>query len=231
MHVFPSSAQAAYDKASSSCKLAAPRIVTSLDEMPLNVLCDPDRGTLEAVELRGLHAAEVEFVELEVSGGRFSKCQFLDCDFTGALFTDIAFDSCDFSNSIFDSAAFTRCTFSDCKFAGASFAEALWKHVAADGCTFVYGAFNRCLWKTVRARTCDFLSADMSEMELCGISLDDDRFVGTSFFRTKLVGLDFTSCQLEGIVISDAMDEVHGAKLGLYQAAALARRLGVIIEE
>lgn len=231
MHVIPSSAQAAYDQASSPCKLAAPRIAASLDELPLSVLCDPDRGTLEAVEFCGLHAAETSFAELEVSSSHFSNCQFLSCDFTGALFVDIAFEGCDFSNSIFDSAAFTRCTFSDCKFAGASFAEALWKHVAADGCTFVYGAFNRCLWKTVRARTCDFLSADMSEMELCGISLDDDRFVGTSFFRTKLVGLDFTSCQLEGIVISDAMDEVHGAKFGLYQAAALARRLGVIIEE
>ena len=230
MHVFPSSAQAAYDKASSSCKLAAPRIVTSLDKLPLSVLCDPDRETLEAVELRGLHTAEAEFVELEVSGGRISNCQFLDCDFTGALFTDIAFDGCDFSNSVFDNAAFTR-TFSDSKFAGASFAEALWKHVTADGCTFAYGAFNRCLWKTVRVHTCDFLSADMSEMELRGILLDDDRFVGTSFFRTKLVGLDFTSCQLEGVAISDAMDEVYGAKLGLYQAAALARRLGVIIEE
>jgi len=71
----------------------------------------------------------------------------------------------------------------------------------------------------------------MTEMELHGISLADDRFVGTNFFRTKLVGLDFTSCQLEGIAISDAMTEVYGAKLGLCQAAALARRLGVIIEE
>ena len=231
MHVIPSSAQAAYDQASSPCKLAAPRIAASLDELPLSVLCDPDRGTLEAVEFCGLHIVETSFVELEVSSGRFSNRQFLSCDFTGALFVDIAFEGCDFSNSIFDSAAFTRCTFSNCKFAGASFAEALWKHVAADECTFAYGAFNRCLWKTVRARACDFLSVDMSEMELCGISLDDDRFVGTSFFRTKLVGLDFTSCQLEGIAISDAMDEVYGAKFGLYQAAALARRLGVIIEE
>lgn len=231
MHVVPSSAQAAYNKASSSCKPVAPRIATSLDETPLSVLCDSDRGTLEAVEFCGRHAAETDFAELEVSGGRFSNCQFFSCDFTGALFVDIAFKGCDFSNSIFDSAAFTRCTFNDCKFAGASFAEALWEQVAAEGCTFAYGAFNRCLWKIVRARTCDFSSADMSEMELHSISLADDRFVGTSFFRTKLVGLDFTSCQLEGIAISDAMTEVYGAKLGLYQAAALARRLGIIIEE
>ena len=231
MHVIPSSAQAAYDQASSPCKLAAPRIAPSLDELPMNALCDPDRGTLEAVEFCGLHAAETSFVELEVSSSCFSNCQFLSCDFTGALLVDIAFEGCNFSNSIFDSAAFTRCTFNDCKFAGVSFTEALWEQVAAEGCTFAYGAFNRCLWKSVRAQTCDFSSADMTEMELHGIALKDDRFVGTSFFRTKLVGLDFTSCQLEGIAISDAMTEVYGAKLGLYQAAALARRLGVIIEE
>ena len=72
MHVIPSSAQAAYDQASLPCKLAAPRIAASLDDMPLSVLCDPDRGTLEAVEFCGLHAAETSFVELEVSNGRFS---------------------------------------------------------------------------------------------------------------------------------------------------------------
>lgn len=171
MHVIPSSAQADYNQASSSCKLTAPRIAASLDETPLNILCDSDRGTLEDVEFCGLYAAETSFAELEVSSGRFSNCQFLSCDFTGALLVDIAFEGCDFS------------------------------------------------------------SADMTEMELHGISLADDRFVGTSFFRTKLVGLDFTSCQLEGIAISDAMTEVYGAKLGLYQAAALARRLGAIIEE
>ncbi|MBS5502347.1 MAG: pentapeptide repeat-containing protein, partial [Eggerthella sp.] len=154
MHVIPSSAQAAYDQASSPCKLTAPRIAASLDDMPLSALCDPDRGTLEAVEFCGLHATEASFVELEVSSGRFSNCQFLSCDFTGALLVDIAFEGCNFSNSIFDSAAFTRCTFSDCKFAGASFTEALWEQVAAKDCTFAYGAFNRCLWKIVRAHTC-----------------------------------------------------------------------------
>lgn len=231
MHVIPSSAQAAYDQASSPCKLAAPRIAASLDELPLSVLRDPNRGTLEAVEFCGLYIAETSFAELEVFSGRFSNCQLLSCDFTGALLVDIAFEGCDFSNSIFDSAAFTRCTFNDCKFAGVSFTEALWEQVAAKNCTFAYSAFNRCLWKSVRAHTCDFSSADMTEMELHGISLTDDRFVGTSFFRTKLLGLDFTSCQLEGIAISDAMTEVYGSKLGLYQAAALARRLGVVIEE
>ena len=213
MAVIPSSAQAAYDRASAPRKLAAPRIAASLDALPLTTLEDPDRGPLEAVEARGLNATGADFTELEVSGSRFSNCLFQACSFTGALFVDIAFEGCDFSNSTFDSAAFTRCTFKDCKFAGASFTEALWEHVVVEGCTFA------------------FSSADMSEMELRAITLDDDRFIGTSFFRTKLTGLDLTSCQLKGIVVSDTMGEVFGAKLSLYQAAALARRLGIIIEE
>ena len=86
MHVIPSSAQAAYDQASLPCKLAAPRIAASLDDMPLSVLCDPDRGTLEAVEFCGLHASETSFVELEVSNGRFSNCQFLSCDWGSGRF-------------------------------------------------------------------------------------------------------------------------------------------------
>ena len=71
----------------------------------------------------------------------------------------------------------------------------------------------------------------MSEMELRAITLHDDRFTGTSFFRTKLTGLDLTSCQLKGLIVLDTMGEVFGATLSLYQAAALARHLGIIIEE
>ncbi len=57
------------------------------------------------------------------------------------------------------------------------------------------------------------------------------RLAGTSFFRTPLSGVDLTRCSLEGIVLSDALGEVRGAKMDLYQAAGLARRLGVIIQE
>lgn len=71
----------------------------------------------------------------------------------------------------------------------------------------------------------------MAEMELHYVTLDDDRFIGTSFFRTPLLGLDFSTCQLEGVALSDTMAEIYGTKMNVYQAAALARRLGVIVAE
>lgn len=130
-----------------------------------------------------------------------------------------------------DGAGFTRCTFKNCKLTGASFMEANLEHVALEDCTLDFGAFNRCRFWAVSATRCDFSGADMAEMELHYVTLDDDRFIGTSFFRTPLLGLDFSTCQLEGVALSDTMAEIYGTKMNVYQAAALARRLGVIVAE
>ena len=109
--------------------------------------------------------------------------------------------------------------------------EANLEHVALEDCTLDFGAFNRCRFWAVSATRCDFSGADMAEMELHYVTLDDDRFIGTSFFRTALLGLDFSTCQLESVALSDTMAEIYGTKMNVYQAAALARRLGVIVAE
>ena len=59
----------------------------------------------------------------------------------------------------------------------------------------------------------------------------DVRFAGTSFFRTSLAGVDLTACQLADIVLSDAMGELSGCTMDLYQAAGIAQRLGVVIAD
>lgn len=63
------------------------------------------------------------------------------------------------------------------------------------------------------------------------VAFDDVRFAGTSFFRTSLAGIDLTACQLADIVLSDAMGELSGCTMGLYQAAGIARRLGVVVKD
>lgn len=91
--------------------------------------------------------------------------------------------------------------------------------MALEDCTLDFGAFNRCRFWAVSATRCDFSGADMAEMELHYVTLDDDRFIGTSFFRTPLLGLDFSTCQLEGVALSDTMAEIYGTKMNVYQAA------------
>ena len=50
------------------------------------------------------------------------------------------------------------------------------------------------------------------------------------FFGTKLSGLDFTSCNIEGLTVSDTGAELKGAKVDVWQAAMFAKLLGLIIE-
>ncbi|MFR1638419.1 MAG: hypothetical protein ACLSVD_04120 [Eggerthellaceae bacterium] len=74
-----------------------------------------------------------------------------------------------------------------------------------------------------------FLHADLSEARLRRVAFDDARFAGTSFFRTSLAGVD---CPLPAVRhrASDAMGELRGCSMDLFQAAGIARRLGVVIK-
>ena len=201
----------------------------TIDSMKLNKADEEFMN--KVVKIVTDNIADENFSELQAAHARFANCFLSCCDFSGSLFTDTVFEGCDFANSYFDSAGFTRCTFKNCKLTGASFMEANLEHVALEDCTLDFGAFNRCRFWAVSATRCDFSGADMAEMELHYVTLDDDRFIGTSFFRTPLLGLDFSTCQLEGVALSDTMAEIYGTKMNVYQAAALARRLGVIVAE
>lgn len=231
MATLPDTVQTAFDRAATQRTLVLPTIPEELRALADDELYSAADEPLEAVCGRDFFLTGEDFSEFQTARARFEHCAFPSCDFTGALFTDAVFEGCDFSNSTFDSAGFTRCTFKNCKLTGASFMEANLEHVLLEDCSLSYGAFNRCRWWAVEMRRCDFSEADMAEMELHYVLLDDDRFIGTSFFRTALLGLDFTTCQLEGVALSDTMAEIYGTKMNIYQAAALARRLGVIVAE
>ena len=92
--------------------------------------------------------------------------------------------------------------------------EASLENVAMTDCACGLCGLNQVRLWAFSAQTCDFSGADLSEATLRHVTLDDVRLIGTSFFRTALAGIDLTSCTLD-----------------LYQAAALARRLGVVIQE
>ena len=97
--------------------------------------------------------------------------------------------------------------------------------------TLSYASLAKARLTDVLARADDFSHADLSEARLARTAFDDVRFTGTSFFRTSLAGIDFTTCQLADIVLSDAMGELKGCRMDLYQAAGIAQRLGVVIAD
>lgn len=109
--------------------------------------------------------------------------------------------------------------------------EANLEHVALEDCTLDFGAFNRCRFWAVSATRCDFSGADMAEMELHYVTLDDDRFIARASSARPCSGSISPPVSWRAWLLSDTMAEIYGTKMNVYQAAALARRLGVIVAE
>ena len=69
----------------------------------------------------------------------------------------------------------------------------------------------------------------MSEVKYKGIKLNQVNFTHVDFFKTPLKGVDLSDCTIDGILVSDTYAELRGAKINMFQAAELARLLGVQI--
>ena len=48
-------------------------------------------------------------------------------------------------------------------------------------------------------------------------------FRKASFFKTSLKDIDFATCDIEEIIVSDTMEELKGVKVNLAQAVSLAK--------
>ncbi len=176
-------------------------------------------------------ACEEDFSLLELSESRVEGCSYAGCDFSRAAFADVAFVNCDFSNSTFAEASFMRCTFLSCKFTGADLLECGLSRVEVRDSTFAYASLAKARLADVRVVATDFSQADLAEVRQKRVAFDDVRFIGTSFFRASLNGVDLSGCQLGDIVLSDAMGELRGCSMDVYQAAGIARRLGVTVKD
>ena len=104
---------------------------------------------------------------------------------------------------------------------------------AAEGAesSFAYASVAKGKLEDVSVRSTDFSGADLAELRQRRVEFDDVRFAGTSFFRASLNGVDLSSCRLADIVLSDTMEELRGCSMDLFQAAGIARRLGVNVKD
>lgn len=183
------------------------------------------------VRVVGDKAEQADFGLLEFTESRMEGCSYAGCDFERALFTDVVFSNCDFSNSTLSEANFTRCAFMSCKFIGADFSQAVLSRIEVRDSTFAYASLVKVQLADVRVSATDLSHADLAEVRQKRADFNDVRFVGTSFFRASLAGIDFSTCQLGDIVLSEGMGELRGCSMDMFQAASIARRLGVDIKE
>ena len=81
---------------------------------------------------------------------------------------------------------------------------------------------NHISFQQVVFRNCKFLGCSFDRA-----SFTDVKFIGCDFSKD----IDFTECDITGIVISDAKDELREVIVNLEQAIVLAKRLGIVIKE
>jgi uncharacterized protein YjbI with pentapeptide repeats len=160
----------------------------------------------------------------------FDNCKLIGCDFSKAGFTNVYFKHCDISNCIFDSCYFNQVEFISCKGVGSKFQNSTIKHVLINDGNFTYANFEHSKFQKVLITTTNFSNAALAECILKEIELQKVIFNHCDFFKTPLKGIDFRDSDIDGIVLSDNYKELVGAIVDTYQAAALARFLGVEVK-
>ena len=165
---------------------------------------------------------------LSFEGCAFEGLRFRGGALTGCFFTDVVFHKCDLSNIDFSNSVFHKARFSDCKMVGTSFLEGTLMDTGfyRDKCSCAQLLSARL--KRVELVESDFSGAVMQEMKHTYLRLDGCRFIGAELFRTPLAGVDFTTSDIDGIIVS--IPDLRGAKVTALQACELARLMGLIIE-
>ncbi|XCP83678.1 pentapeptide repeat-containing protein [Roseburia hominis] len=190
----------------------------------------------EEVRMQGFHLKNVvceeeEFSHMIFSGVRFENCRFWKCSFHAAEFSNVEFVNCDISGCDFSNCYINRFAFLSGKGAGVKFCSSVMKNLLIKESTMNYSNFDSARLENVQFLQTSFDSGNMTQCQCKHVSWKEDSLVNVSFFKTSLRGMDFSDSILRELVLSDDHHELQGAIVDLYQAADLARRLGLLIKD
>lgn len=185
---------------------------------------------VEEMRFKKVFVEGADFSTLCFSKVRFENCTFFDCSFRKCEFTDVIFQTCDFSTCNFTDTYFNRCQLLTSKGMGANFSGSSILNTAIRECCLNYANFDASKLEKVRIENTELNNANISQCRCKAVEWDLVQLNHTSFFKTPLQGMDFTGCVIHELILSDECKELKGVVVDLYQAAELAKRLGIIIK-
>lgn len=192
--------------------------------------CREDDERIQNAHLKNMTAVEEDFSGLCFSRVKFENCNFEGCNFEKAEFGDVIVASCNFSNCLFPDSFLQRVIFKASKGTGARMTGSSLKDVTFTDCSMGYMNFGDSKLESFRVEDSDLENGSFAQCKFKNAAFTNVRLQNTSFFKTTLKGMDFTTCDIKGLVLSDECSEVRGAVMDLYQAAEMARRLGIVIK-
>lgn len=187
----------------------------------------------ETPELRGALLENETLPAARLAELRVYQCRLEGCRLPGAVlrraeFVDTVFDRCDLSGADLDGAYFSRCVFTGCKGVGARMQQAVLKNVRIERCNFSMCDFTGAAFASVLVDDCDLSGAWLTECRHRQLELRQVKLCSASLFHTPLKGLDLTGCRIDDITV--AAEDLPGVIVDTWQAAGLARLLGVVVK-
>ena len=216
-------------------QIKKPRLDFELDEPPdLLSLLEEHQESEEDIYHLHIKDAVLEdrsFSGLEFNGVIFENCTFTKVAFKNATFDNVLFKACNFTKCDFSDSWFTCCEFIAVKNIGADLRNSKLFDVRIEDSHFRYSNFS-----ASGLNTCAILNSDMSDTFFAeclfkSVVLDASKFIRTDFFKTPLKSLDFSTCDLQAICISDDHKELKGAIVNSFQATDLSKFLGISIKD
>lgn len=185
--------------------------------------------TIAEKEYTNEEIVDIKMNRIEFDGVVFSKCRFVNCDFTGSSFLNVTFLNCDLSNCRFQDCYFRDTKLNECKGDGSNFSQSSLHRVIIESGSFHYSNFTNTLSDNFCMYNVDFCDSAFQEMKIKKIIFHTVNLSRCDFFKTKLKGVDLSTCTLEGITVSDTFKELQGAKINPIQAMDIVQLLGLKI--
>lgn len=178
-----------------------------------------EREVICALDLRGLDFECVQFLH----------CRLLDCPAERAGFYGCTFRGCDLSNQQMPDSYWKDCRLQDCKCDGWDLSLAAVRQTQIISCSLDYSNFFEALFDDVCITDSRLRDASLQHVRLKKTTLQRTDLTRAELFRTSLCGMDLSSCEIGGIILSETLSELKGAKLSAYQAVQIAGKLGITI--
>lgn len=182
------------------------------------------------VIIRNVRMSGKDISRMQFSASIFENCLFQDCSFEKGEFTDVVFRSCDFSNCGLEDCYFNRTEFISSKGVGTRFCGSTILHTRITDCNFHYANFDSSKMEHIYLTDVQLEGGFLTQCRMKDLLWNQVNLDNASFFKTMLKGMDFTTCTIHGLVLSDECTELKGAVVDLYQAAELAKYLGVVVK-
>lgn len=162
-------------------------------------------------------------------GSIVEGCRFNDAKIFRGEFYDTVFKGCDFSGCDLTESFFKRCVFKNCKGVGVNLSRSNFTDVVFENGAFDYANLNISKMTCVRFSDTSVKNGEISGASLGNTIFEECDFTRVNFAKTLLAGIDFTSCDIEGIMLTQGFTELKGAIMTSYQASRIAEAFGIII--